>query len=155
VASLVEEKVLGQLQASMGNRLTRMQAFYIDIVFMAGRAVDARAFVDTLDKLGCLYGLIYSFRPSHPHKIYFAEKRSKGMLEWKEEFPGWEVTGFAELSDGQGRVPPSAMGQGIKLAGVRLGSLQHYGMLIWEKAVKQLAKVSTLSEHVSPRLWCW
>jgi hypothetical protein len=150
VASLVEEKVLERLKGAMGAKLPYMKA-YIDNVFFACRARDAKEIVNALETLGKPYGLIYAFRESHPHKIYFAEKRTKDPYEWREQFPGWEVTAFAQLHDGKGKVPPSAMGQGIKLAGVPLGSPRHYNTVMWEKVVKQLAKVDVLSKHASPQ----
>ena len=144
VASLVEEKIMVDLELWCTQRgiWAEMKAF-IDNIFIITTAGEAKKILERLEETGKVVGLVYALRECHPHKVHFpfTNKLSIPLELWKEGFVGFE---FSAARDDQEE-------QGIRLAGVEIGSPAHYLKRAARKFDKSMKDLEFVVEKARPQ----
>jgi len=149
IACLVEEVVLQKLHDNEeARKLILALTAYVDNVFFFAKASDVERILEILVRLGRPEGLIYEKRESHPHKVLLVNPAnlSRMVLQWKSHFEGYE---FAAMLDDP-RVPQQELQQGIKLAGVPVGSDCYVREVLEAKVAKARAKLRVLVGEALP-----
>lgn len=146
VATMLEEVELEKLQAwATVENVWMEQMAFVDNLFVITTATEAKRILARLETEGAKVGLKYGLRQSHPHKVHFPfpRKLTRTIPEWLHEFQGFEITA-ADESFEIGK-------QGVRLAGVEIGTSAYYRQRLMAKKEKAMAAMELVEEHARPQ----